>query len=365
MGKVRVLIVDDSVIVRRVLADVLSADGGLEVVGVARDGRVALERVAALEPDIVVLDIEMPDMDGLEALSEIRARWPHLPVIMFCNATPRGAAVALDSLALGASDYLTKSPGVAGPEEAVRHVRDELIPRIKALCVRDPGEPRGPDPARRPSDLAAGAAGPARATGIGLVALGASTGGPNALAEILPALPADFPVPVLVVQHMPPVFTRMLAERLDARSAVRVAEAVHGEPLLPGRVYVAPGERHLAVGRVPLGKCRVVLTDAPRENSCRPSVDVLFRSAALAFPRATLAVILTGLGADGLKGCAAVAAAAGWVYAQDEPTSVVWGMPGSVVRAGLADRVLPLESIGRAIVSRVLTGQPAAAPAGR
>ncbi|MGE3818578.1 MAG: chemotaxis response regulator protein-glutamate methylesterase [Isosphaeraceae bacterium] len=374
MRKIRVLIVDDSVVIRRVLSDVVSSDPALEVAGIAQDGRIALGKVASLHPDVVILDVEMPNLDGMGALAEIRKNWPLLPVIMYSNMTQRGAIATLDALALGASDYQTKPAGSEGPEDAVRRIREELIPRIKAFCrgvgQRAPEPTRGPGPwipthtpsaPRRVSTPTTRRA----PSPINLVAIGTSTGGPNALGEILPAFPANFPPPIVIVQHMPPIFTRMLAERLASRSSIEVTEAVHGEPLRPGHAYVAPGGRHMVVEEGDGDGARLLLNDDPRENSCRPAADVLFRSAAAAFPGATLAVILTGLGSDGLKGCEAVVNSGGLVFAQDEPTSVVWGMPGSVVKAGLADRVIPLDLIGDTIVNRVLASREPVTAANR
>jgi two-component system chemotaxis response regulator CheB len=366
MRKIRVLIVDDSVVIRRILSNVLASDPGIEVAGVAQDGRIALGKIAALNPDLVILDVEMPNMDGLAALAEIRARWPRMPVLMYSSLTHRGAAATLDALALGANDYLTKPSGAEGPEEAVESVRAQLIPRIKAFCggpsprATEPlpaslAIPRAPVP---PAPHLASQATPARrpTATLRLVAMGTSTGGPNALMEILPAFPADFPLPIVIVQHMPPIFTRMLAERLATRCAIGVTEGVHDEPLRPGHAYIAPGDRHMTVSVVD-GAAVLRLNDDARENSCRPAVDVLFRSAAAAYPGGTLGIMLTGLGCDGLKGSEAIVESGGVVFAQDEPTSVVWGMPGSVVKAGLADRVLPLDLIGGSIVSRALAAR--------
>jgi two-component system chemotaxis response regulator CheB len=358
--KIRVMIVDDSVVVRRVVSGVLSDDPALEVVGYAVNGRVALVKLPLLDPDIVILDLEMPEMDGLEALAEIRRIRPHLPVIMYSSLTQRGAVATLDALALGASDYLTKPSGVESPDHAIRRIRDELIPKVKTFCgplLSRPAFSASPSPALARMRAAALSAvpvfpappqsppPPARSgvfKKVEVVAIGTSTGGPNALAQVLPAFPADFPVPVVIVQHMPPIFTKMLADRLSTKSAIRVCEAAHGEPLLPGRAYVAPGNYHMHVVR-DHGHVRVLLDQGPQENSCRPAVDVLFRTTAAAFPGGTLAVILTGIGQDGLRGC--------------EKVREAWGMPGCVVKAGLSDRVLPLDLIGQAVVSRTVEGR--------
>jgi two-component system chemotaxis response regulator CheB len=344
VSKIRVLVVDDAVVIRRVVADELAADPALEVVGTAANGRIALSKLPQVSPDLVILDIEMPELDGLATLKEIRKAYPKLPVVMFSALTERGAAASLDALALGATDYFPKPAG--GLDEARRVIRWELIPEIKALC----GRPAAPAvvPAATPPAAPAGR--------VDVVAVAASTGGPNALADLFAGLPADFPVPVLVVQHMPPMFTRLLAERLAARHTMRVEEGRAGEVLRPGHAWVAPGDNHMAVARDGPG-VRVVLNQDPAENSCRPAADVLFRAVAKAFGPNALAVVLTGMGQDGLRGCEAVRAAGGRVVAQDEATSVVWGMPGYVARAGLADRVLPLDMIAAEVSRRARVGR--------
>jgi two-component system chemotaxis response regulator CheB len=358
--KIRVLVVDDAAVFRRLVAEELSNDPALEVVGSAANGRVALAKMAQVSPDVVILDVEMPEMDGLATLAELRKTYPHLPVIMFSALTERGAEATLDALALGASDYFTKPENVGGLEASLGVIREQLIPEIKALCARPSG--------RAAADgFHAGATGPATGNAragapparpgvsrgpVQVLAIGTSTGGPNALAEVLRGLPADLPVPVVIVQHMPPMFTRLLAERLSAEVPVRVHEAKSGSVLQPGHAWVAPGDHHMIVVRDGL-QDRVLLHQDPPENSCRPSVDVLLRSVAKTFGPDSLTVILTGMGQDGLRGCEAVREAGGQILAQDEATSVVWGMPGSVVRAGLADRVLPLSMVADEILRRV------------
>ncbi|MDY3563461.1 chemotaxis response regulator protein-glutamate methylesterase [Gemmata sp. JC673] len=358
MAKIRVLVVDDAAVFRRAVADELSADPELEVVGTAANGRAALVKLDRLRPDVVLLDIEMPEMDGLEALREIRKRHPRLPVIMFSVLTERGAIATLEALSQGASEYFAK-PSTNSLEDSLRVVREELIPEIKNLCaarVRElapaparPAAPAGTVLTRPPVPSIP----PAR---VDVIAVAASTGGPNALAEVLPALPANLLVPVLVVQHMPPLFTRLLAERLSARCPLPVTEATHNEPLAPGRVWVAPGDFHLAVERGPAGGHLVLSKDAP-EHSCRPAADVLFRSVARAYGPHALAVVLTGMGQDGHRGCQAIRAAGGQVVVQDEESSVVWGMPGFVARAGLADKVLPLALVAQDLARRTRVGR--------
>jgi two-component system, chemotaxis family, protein-glutamate methylesterase/glutaminase len=345
---VRVLVVDDAVVIRRMLADALDADPGIEVVGTASNGRLALQKLDALAPEVITLDIEMPEMDGLETLRELRRLRPRLPVIMFSTLTERGAAATLDALALGASDYVTKPANVGSAQAALERVREELAPRIKALAGRaeDPVPIRSATPRgdrRQPAT---------RRHAVSVVAIGTSTGGPNALETVLGGLAPGLTVPVLIVQHMPPVFTRQMAERLDARSCLTVVEATDGMPVRPGWGYVAPGGLHMAVERSRTGILVRVHEGAP-ENSCRPAVDVLFRSVADCYRGGALGVVMTGMGQDGLRGCAELVDAGATVLAQDEATSVVWGMPGYVARHGLAAEVLPLDRIAAAIDDRV------------
>ncbi len=354
MPKIRVLMIDDAVVIRRLVSNVLNADPAIEVVGTAANGKIGLAKIPQVSPDLVTLDIEMPEMDGLETLAAIRKAYPRLPVIMFSTLTARGAAATLDALALGANDYVTKPANVGSVAAAIERVRDDLVPKIKAFCRHlvpaPPATPSASHPTLRP---AAPRFAPAR---IDLVAIGSSTGGPNALAAILPELPADFPVPIVLVQHMPPVFTRSMAERLNSRSKINVSEAVAGERIEPGHAYIAPGDFHMGLVRDAAG-ARLQLHQSPPENSCRPAVDVLFRSVAETYGANALAVVLTGMGKDGLNGCQSIHDSRGQALAQDEATSVVWGMPGFVAKAGLADQVLPLDRIATEILRRVRLGR--------
>ncbi len=342
MRPIRVLVVDDSTVVRRLVSGVLAAEADIEVVGSASSGEAALARLPQLSPDVVTLDVDMEGLSGLETLKRIRADWPRLPVIMFSALTQRGAATTIDALLLGASDYVTKPTGAGSPDEAMACVRDQLLPRIREL-VRHVRAREAPPTCR-----------PRAGARVEVVVIGVSTGGPNALMQVLPELPADLRAPVLIVQHMPPLFTRMLAQGLTAKCRLAVAEAEDGEAVLAGRVLLAPGGRHLEVARdAGASAPRARLHDGPPENSCRPSADVLFRSAVRAYGAGVLAVVLTGMGQDGLRGAEAVREAGGATLAQDEASSVVWGMPGFVVRAGLADAVLPIERVAAEIVARV------------
>jgi two-component system chemotaxis response regulator CheB len=397
VGPIRVLVVDASFVNRQVVGDELTKDPDIDVVGLAASGQIALAKLNKVSPDAILLDVEMPEMDGLQTLARLRQSHPKLPVIMFSTLTERGSITTLDAFSLGASDYMTK-PAIEGNELAARQkIREELIPKIKYLCRRGPrpSRPNAPRPSGldlpRPSGIdlprpSGGDRPPSRPSGaklplasggsrsslgrsgldlprgrrpfggkVEVVVIGSSTGGPDALGRLLPELPPNFPVPVLIVQHMPSLFTRLLAERLNARCPLEVHEAISGVYLEPGHVWLAPGNFHLGLKRD--GKrISIILHQGPPECSCRPSVDVLFRDAATTFGSAVLAVVLTGMGQDGYRSCQFIREAGGQVIAQDEASSVVWGMPGAVVRGGLADCVAPLDQVAVEILRR--TGCP-------
>lgn len=347
MSKIRVLVVDDSVVIRRLLSDILNGDAEIEVVGTAANGRIALAKLAQVNPDLVTLDMEMPELDGLGTLSELRKAYPRLPVIMFSTLTERGAVATLDALARGATDYVTKPANVGSVSAGIQSVKDQLIPKIKAIChaARSLAAPG----ASRAAVTAVAAKVPApRRLPCAAVLIGSSTGGPQALAKTLAPLPAGFPVPIVVVQHMPPVFTKHLATRLDQECALAVSEAQGGETLKPGQVLIAPGDFHLELCRDARG-VKTLLQQQPPENSCRPAVDVLFRSAARIYGSACLAVVLTGMGQDGLRGAQGIVEAGGVIAAQDEASSVVWGMPRAVIEAGLATHVIGLNAMHQMI----------------
>jgi two-component system chemotaxis response regulator CheB len=290
----------------------------------------------------------MPVMDGLETLAAVRKLYPKLPVIMFSTLTEHGAEATLDALALGASDYATKPSNTGSSAVAVERIRAELIPKIRALCGATPLK-LAPIPLLRPVLKVRTRSNPR----IEIVAIGTSTGGPNALAEVLPRIPNDFPVPIVVVQHMPPIFTRLLAERLASRSAIPVEEGSAGVVLVPGHAWIAPGNFHMNVIRAGVHR-RLSLTQAPPENSCRPAVDVLFRSVAAAYGPNALGVVMTGMGSDGVLGAQDIREAGGDIIIQDEASSVVWGMPGLVHASGLDDAAYPLDQLATEITNRVL-----------
>ncbi len=376
----RILVVDDSAVMRNLLRSVVHTDLRLEVIGTAADGASALRAIESLRPDLVLLDVEMPGMDGLSTLKQIKARSQRTPVIMCSSLTHRGAKVTIDALACGAADYVAKPAGQASREAAIQTLAHDLIPKIIALTAAP--APALPTPAPRTLMFGAMArpatpiptllaprpvSAPVQATASGnpcVVVIGVSTGGPAALDELLPALPANFPLPVLVVQHMPQLFTRLLAERLNERCSLHVLEPDSGEVVKQGNIYIARGDWHLTVTgsdrqSAPSGQNNhtVRLTQDAPENHCRPSVDVLFRTAVAAYGSRVLAVVLTGMGSDGLSGCRLVRESSGTVLVQDQATSAVWGMPGTVAQAGLAHRVLPLKDIAPEILRLAGRGQ--------
>lgn len=344
--KKRVLLVDDAVVVRKALSLAIANDSDLEVAATAVNGKVGLAKFIACRPDVVLLDIEMPEMDGLETVRELRKIDPRVPIIMFSSLTENGAAATLEALALGATDYVTKSGPPDGPA-TLGVITGELIPKIRSICRLPSMQPLLSESIPRPLTPLVRPA-PRLLPPVQIVLIGVSTGGPDALARVLPALPARFPVPLLVAQHMPALFTSMLAHRLSAKSVLPVRECVSGEPLSSACAVLAPGDFHMVVENNN-GCLRLTTHQAPKENFCRPSVDVLFRSVAAIFGDRALAVVLTGMGQDGLKGCALLRAKGSRIYVQDENSSVVWGMPGLVAKAGLADKILPLDRVAEEI----------------
>jgi two-component system, chemotaxis family, protein-glutamate methylesterase/glutaminase len=355
--RIRVMVVDDSVVIRRLVTKALANDPMLEVVGTASNGAIGLQRIPELKPDLITLDIEMPDMNGLEMLKRVRQEYPETRVIMFSTLTERGAGITLQALSLGADEYVAKVSNEASLDDSLRRLREEMIPKIKQFFRSEQGQVEAqPGPAHRVVAFAASA----KPVVLGgkirpkAVVIGISTGGPAALAAILPVFPSTFPLPILIVQHMPPLFTRLLAERLNEVCELTVKEASQDDTVERGTVLVAPGDYHMKVVSK-AGGVRVTLDQTPQQNSCRPAVDPLFVSAAEIFGGAVIAVILTGMGRDGLKGVEILKARGASVIAQDEPSSVVWGMPGAVVNAGLADRVLPLDQVVHEII--ILAGR--------
>jgi two-component system chemotaxis response regulator CheB len=352
-ARVRVLVVDDSVVIRRLVTHALSEDPTMEVVGSAPNGAIALARLPQLNPDVITLDIEMPEMDGLEVLRRIRYQEARPRVIMFSTLTARGAEVTLEALALGADDYVAKAANAGSLDRSMASLRAELIPKIKQFF----SFPETASPQAAPAQKQISFAAPIgrREQIPKVVAIGVSTGGPTALGAIIPQFPPDFPLPILIVQHMPPLFTRFLAERLQTATELTVEEADAGAEVAPGKILIAPGDFHMKVSSNGSGNV-IQLTQTPPENSCRPSVDVLFRSISQIYGGSAVSAVLTGMGQDGLRGVEALKAQGAYVIAQDEASSVVWGMPGSVVRAGLADCVVPLPRVVPEILKRAGCG---------
>jgi len=359
--RTRILIVDDSIVMRSVLRSVVAADARLEVAGTAANGAAALSTLETLRPNLILLDVEMPVMDGLATLRELRTLGHNMPVIMCSALTRRGARVTIEALAGGASDYVSKPAGQSSREAAIRALAQDLIPRIHAL-TRQPALRPAPHlpliPPLAPPLMAC----PPLSTPAALV-IGVSTGGPAALDVLLPAIPATFPLPVLVVQHMPEEFTGLFAERLNGRCPLRVCQAAEGDAVRPGTIHIARGNWHMKV----LAPARAGMTPTLHlsqglpQNHCRPAVDVLFRSAATVYGAGVLAVVLTGMGSDGLIGSRIVREQGGSVLVQDQASSVVWGMPGAVAQAGLANRVLPLHAIAPEIL-RIASHVPCEVP---
>ncbi len=354
--RVRVMVVDDSVVIRRLVSQALENEPMLEVVGTASNGAIGLQRIPQLNPDVITLDIEMPDMDGIEMLRRVRREYPKMRIIMFSTLTERGGAKTLEALTLGADDYVAKVSNEGSLDRSMIRLREEMIPKIKQF-FRQPTEDQAQSrraatyPPLTPPITLYSSAVQHDTLQPKVVVVGVSTGGPTALGEILPKIPAGFPLPILVVQHMPPLFTRLLAERLNSTCHLPVCEAYQGCKVEPGKILIAPGDFHMKLAKDGTA-ISVCLDQSPRQNSCRPAVDALFISAGEVYGGAILAVILTGMGQDGFRGVEILKARGARILAQDQTSSVVWGMPGAVVNGGLADRVLPLNEIVPEILRR-------------
>jgi len=350
-GIIRILLTDDSAVVRGALRQIIESAPDLKVVATAPNGKRALEVLDQNEVDVVLLDIEMPEMDGLATLPLILQRFPRVRVIMASSLTQQGATITMQALALGAVDYISKPSARAG-SAALAGLSGEIIEKIRAIGgAAKRGRIAGLTPVKR---VAAPIAVP-RISVLGghggdntpkVIAIASSTGGPNALVHVLKQLPRDLPLPILITQHMPPLFTTLLAQRLQRETGRPCSEAVDGAPILGGHTYLAPGDKHFVL-QTREGKPYAKLTNDPPENHCRPAADPMLRSISAAYGASVLTVVLTGMGEDGRRGCETVRQNGGRVIAQDEATSVVWGMPGAVVHAGLAEWVLPLGEIAQ------------------
>lgn len=339
MTGLRVLVADDSVVARRLIVRALDDDPLVAAVETAGNGRVALDKLAGFAPDVVICDIDMPELDGLATLAALQRCRPNLPVIMFSALSGPGARAAFEALRMGAVDCVGKPAGFDRGRDGAAAVHEALRPLLRGLSRRDTAPP--PPTNRR-----------VPASAIDIVVIGVSTGGPNALGEVVPRLPADLPVPVVIAQHLPATFTGMLAERLDRLSDLEVQEAQDGAPVEHGEIWVARGGQHLRVRRRATGVRLALGSDAP-VNGCRPSIDVLLDSVVDTYGGRALAVIMTGMGRDGLRSCARLRTAGGHIVAQDQASSVVWGMPGAVAGAGIADAIVPLDRLAATITRRV------------
>jgi two-component system, chemotaxis family, protein-glutamate methylesterase/glutaminase len=358
--RVRVMVVDDSVVVRGLMSRWIEQEPDLHVVATHRGGRTAVEQLTTQKPDVIVLDIDMPDMDGLTALPLLLTGLPDVAVMIASTLTTRNAETTLRCLSLGAHDYVAK-PATNRDVTFGLDFRREVLEKIRALGARSRGRRRGEAPAVaavvRPQTPPQPASPPRHIAKPRLLAIGASTGGPAAVLEFLRACrPMLSRFPTVICQHMPSLFTRSFAESLRRQLSIDASEAQHGEPLEAGRIYVAPGGRHLSFLQTE-GDVRVQLNDDAPVNFCRPSVDVTFASAAKIYGQGTLGVVLTGMGSDGLAGSKALVAAGAAIIAQDQDTSVIWGMPGAVARQGLCALVAPVTDLAGFVEAAVSGGR--------
>ena len=364
----RVMVVDDTVLYRKIVSDVLATIPDVEVVGSAHNGKAAISKLASLKPDLLTLDIEMPEMNGIQVLEHLQKQAPHIGAIMLSTLTHEGGVMTMKALELGAFDFIPK-PQSGTMAENRKKIEAAIRPMIRAFqksarvigigkstarssrpAVRSTARPISSALAKRPSTVL-------NRSKAEVVAIGISTGGPNALAKMLPMIPKDIGVPILIVQHMPPMFTQSLANSLSSKCAVTVKEARQGEPIAPNTVFIAPGGKQMKIVAGADGKSRVIkITDDPPENSCKPSVDYLFRSVAHHYVGRATGVIMTGMGSDGTEGLKTMKQNGATIIAQNEATCVVYGMPREAAETGLADAVLPLNQIADMIVKTVRMG---------
>lgn len=381
--KLRVLVVDDTIVYRKAVSDILSEIPGVEVAGIAHNGKIALAKIKTLKPDLLTLDIEMPEMNGIEVLEELQKNHPDVGAIMLSTLTTEGGALTLQALELGAFDFILK-PQASSAQAGMAEIKSKLVPILKAYAskrrgilwrVNQTANISHPQPATKPqfanrtspngstatqektapatNENTARKRNPGRSE---IVTIGISTGGPNALGEMLPKLPGDLGVPILIVQHMPPVFTKSLAASLDKKCALTVKEAESGEKLAPNTVYIAPGGKQMKIVASLDGRNRQIrITDDPPENSCKPSADYLFRSVADYYVCRTTAVIMTGMGSDGTKGLAILREKGAYIIGQNEQSCAVYGMPKAPAEKGYLDIVLPLDKIASEITRSVKT----------
>jgi two-component system chemotaxis response regulator CheB len=367
--KMKILVVDDTILYRKIISDVLSELPNVEIVGTASNGKTAIARIASLQPDLITLDVDMPGMDGIEVLEEINRLSFNVGVIMLSSLTYEGSEMTIRALELGAFDFIPK-PELDTMEANKQYIRQRFAPMLRSFADRreikkilsghslyKSREPK--KPAETPS--AGGAAKPSvpverplerkRRAAAEIVVIGVSTGGPKALAAMVPDLPENLNLPILIVQHMPPLFTQSLAKSLDSKAAIRVKEAQDGETITPNTIFIAPGGKQMRVGKKENGVKIIRICDDPPENSCKPSVDYLFRSVAEHYGEKATGIIMTGMGSDGTLGIEAMKARGAYIIAQDEASCTVFGMPKKPIETGLVDLVLPLENIAAEIIN--------------
>ncbi|NPA25945.1 MAG: chemotaxis response regulator protein-glutamate methylesterase [Deltaproteobacteria bacterium] len=366
---IKILVVDDTILYRKVISDILNAEDDIEVVGTAGNGKIAISRIASLQPDLLTLDIEMPVCDGLGVLEYLRANHPQISAIMLSSLTRKGGEMTMKALELGAFDFIPKPDGGTMRENQTM-IREALIPKIRAFARRhslqrllhDRSRGGAAAPAAHKSVLKKPSAAPSqspiaarkRTLTSTIISIGISTGGPNALTRMLPMLPASIGVPIVIVQHMPPLFTKSLAESLDSKCSLRVKEGEDGETLQNDVVYIAPGGKQMKiVAGSNSGHGRIKITDDAPENNCKPSADYLFRSVASLYRERVTGVIMTGMGNDGTKGLRLIKRHGAPVIAQDENSCVVYGMPKEAVNAGVVDIQVPLDQIAAEIVKTI------------
>ncbi len=347
MPLIRVLIVDDSSVIRRTLKTVLLSDPDFNLVGAGCDGKEGVELALKLKPDLVILDVDMPKMNGLEVLAELKKKNPELPIIMFSSLVQKGSLITLDAISLGADDYFCK-PSTGSAEETIELLKKDLLPRLKAVFKKNQsssGVFNLPQAAKKVLKENIKSVTPK------ILAIGVSAGGPEALKILLTTLP-PLPIPAIITQHMPAGFTKSLADHLNTQTKHAVTEAIDGDTLIAGKFLLAPGDYHMVLEPCLAGN-KVRLNQNPPENYCRPAVDPMLRSVAKIYGASALTVILTGMGQDGLEGCKVIHKAGGKILVQDQATSVVWGMPGSVYKEGLAEEALSIHDLALAIMTRL------------
>ncbi len=363
MEKLKALVIDDTIVYRKIVGDVLREIPYVEVIGTANNGKIALSKIESLKPDLITLDIEMPEVNGMEVLRALKGK-PGVPaVIMLSTLTRQGSEMTIKALELGAFDFVPK-PDQGKMADNMDRVREAIFPIVKALKrnkenrlqIQQRLKPIGTsvksDKTRAEPPIAAR---PAIQTRSEIVGIGISTGGPNALTQMIPMLPDSLSVPILIVQHMPPLFTASLANSLNNKTPLTVKEAINGDTVEPGKIFIAPGGKQMKIVAGADGASRKIkITDDPPENSCKPSVDYLFRSIAQHYVGRSTGVIMTGMGSDGSKGLVQIKNSGGFVIAQNEETCTVYGMPKGPIETGIADVVVPLEKIAEAIVKSVI-----------